>query len=241
MRENGLSSRASHFHKQGTKESDSSTTSSQAGTPFGSKSNSNSGAWSGEPSADVDAFNVSAKTGSKVSSEVENRMDSPFASAAEYDDAKRIYNLVSGSMEASARFMDEHLMEWSSSKADLDEQLKQLNDESQSDIKWERKGNKIIPGTIKVTKVMRSTFQKSTTFKTVKKVVVETPFLRTPTLYTSKADDTLSQIDSVKKQENLTEAILKAVEEKLETNKAVRILRGSEKHLGVTDYLRAHC
>ena len=194
LKKSGLFSLGTHSRKEGTKASESSNGSSKSNAKSGEDSSNtrvNTGV-EASGSANILFGLGGASVHSLFNVDVDTSHDSSHAKSGQEDDARRLNNLVSDSLENSKRFVEENGRDWTSSNASLDDQLKQLNNEAQSDIKWEFKGNKIIPMSIKVAKMMRSTFERSTTLERVRKVFTETLFLRTPTLYTSKAPGLLS-------------------------------------------------
>jgi hypothetical protein len=71
------------------------------------------------------------------------------------------------------------------SNKSLDDQLKELNEYSKNDIKWEIEGNKVIPKSLNVARLSKSSFEKSISFRRIMRELVEAPFTRKTSIYTA--------------------------------------------------------
>jgi hypothetical protein len=91
---------------------------------------------------------------------------------------------VAVDVEASVKYAKDNERDSSDSKKTLNDQLSELNDRSQNDIKWEIKGNKVIPKSISVAKMSKSSFEKSISFQRIRRVFTEAAFSRKTSIYT---------------------------------------------------------
>jgi hypothetical protein len=86
--------------------------------------------------------------------------------------------------QASFNVARENQKENERSKKTLDEQLKEINNAETSHVVFERKGKKIVPKSLRVSKVSRAKFAKSFSFKKEVKVLDEAKFNEKFTLHT---------------------------------------------------------
>lgn len=71
-------------------------------------------------------------------------------------------------------FVDSREDSWKSSSKSLSDQLDELNEYSKNHVVWKEEQTKIIPKTLSLAKIVKSSFQNGLKFERIKRVVVDT-------------------------------------------------------------------
>ncbi len=100
---------------------------------------------------------------------------------------------------ASVKAVQDNSRDWQEANRSLNDQMRTLNQEAQSDIKWVIKGSQIIPKSIRVNKVSRSSFDKTLSFQRVRKQFFAAPFSRRTAMYTYRAEQPESLFEQMQK------------------------------------------
>lgn len=85
----------------------------------------------------------------------------------------------------------------SSKDKSLSDQLRELNEETNNEAKWEIEGDRVIPKSLNVARLTRAKMSKSLTFNRIRMQTFEAPFHRTFSLYTLTASVSASFLDQL--------------------------------------------
>lgn len=77
--------------------------------------------------------------------------------------------------------------EWLNSNKNHFEQLLELNSVTTDDVQWEFEGEKIVPKSLNVARLMRASFEKTLSFTRIRRQIYEADFMRTFSLYTKRS------------------------------------------------------
>lgn len=86
---------------------------------------------------------------------------------------------------------------WLQSNKSLSDQLIELNKEVKDEIEWMFEGEKIVPKSINVAKLVRSKFSQTLIFTRIRKQYYEAPFLRKLSMYTIRATAEKDEIEKI--------------------------------------------
>jgi hypothetical protein len=75
------------------------------------------------------------------------------------------------SASASFKYVKEKERSWASSGKNLDDQLNELNSHSQDNLEWELEGEKIVPKRLKVSRLVKTSFNEKLNFENIKRIV----------------------------------------------------------------------
>lgn len=75
------------------------------------------------------------------------------------------------SASASLNYVKEKERSWTNSGKKLDDQLKELNSYSRDNIEWELEGEKIVPKSLKVSRLVKTSFNEKLNFENIKRIV----------------------------------------------------------------------
>ena len=103
-----------------------------------------------------------------------------------------------GKGQASASYAESQASNWEIDESSLSDQLSDLNTYSESDFKYEFEGERIIPKTIKVSKIQSSSFKKDLTFSRIKNYYTQAEFEATfsmSTRQTSLVSDQIADLE----------------------------------------------
>jgi hypothetical protein len=136
-------------------------------------------------------------------------------------------------IDASVKKVQESSRDWQQANKSLNDQLRILNEEAQSDVKWAIKGSQIVPKSIEVAKVSRSSFEKTLSFQRVRKQFYAAPFSRKTALYTYRAEQPASLSEQMQKaidsmMSNITDIAGKVFKNQVSLDE----LRNQEQSLG---------
>jgi hypothetical protein len=110
------------------------------------------------------------------------------------------------SVGASAAKVKERENEWLTTNKDVNDELLELNTISIDENQWEFEGEKIVPKSLNVARLIKSKFSNTLTFSKVKKVIIEAKYTKKFKLYTKRTtiqasvtqimNDLITDIDS---------------------------------------------
>jgi len=109
--------------------------------------------------------------------------------------------------------------EWESSGKSLKDQLEEMNSESKDDIQWKFEGEKIVPKTIKATKLIKTKFDKGLEFNRIRKEIYEANFERAFDLdfdEDSYSNNNVCTLEDRNKMDKLNQTLLETNSEKEE-------------------------
>ena len=79
-------------------------------------------------------------------------------------------------VKATYNHVKERIDDWIKSKLNLNDQLKEMNEYTDSDIMWHCNGTQIEPKSLKVARLNRDAFNKTLIFNRIRRVSIESPF-----------------------------------------------------------------
>lgn len=109
-------------------------------------------------------------------------------------DVGAMFKSIPVGIKASVNEMYDKEQDLSTSRKSLDDQLEDLNRETNDQIEWKFEGEKIVPKRIMVAKLIRAKFEKSLTFSRIRKETFENVFERKFTLNTLDTFNRLKQM-----------------------------------------------
>lgn len=81
-------------------------------------------------------------------------------------------------LSGSVKTVKERENAWSKSSRSLDDQLTELNKETKNEVEWKFDGEKIVPKSLNLAKLVKSKFKKDISFERIKRVVKDVKFKR---------------------------------------------------------------
>jgi hypothetical protein len=129
----------------------------------------------------------------------------------------------------TSQFAQSQKDKWIDQGTSLDNQLKELNAYSENQIKYEFEGNKIVPKSIKVSKLQSSSFKKTLSFNRIKNYFYEADFNKVFTINTKNNKPIINQFQS-----DINKSILELKNEIKIPNYSI-VMLGSEDQLKYFD------
>ena len=96
---------------------------------------------------------------------------------------------------------------WQNSTKRLEDQLRELNDLQENKIEWKFDGEKIIPKSLNVAKIVRGSFNKTFSFQRIRREVYTSSYNKSFALYTNRMSDGANWMDLIEEIKNLREDI----------------------------------